>query len=381
MFKRHRFVVVSVGEQALGGPTLPLASCGQTSAPAGASGRLGPPPGVKLWLRHQSWGSDDGRNAAPVRASCALPTATGWSVNQRVCPGDRDGYMKLHRLPAKRTWTSCVPRLTWGVPRGLPRGELPAWWPQAPCPCTLLAGHTRLLAWRGGRGCYGGAAVSPAPGWAPPVFPSPSSCPAPFAGLSTWKRGSSRWSYGVLCLNSACCADTVCGQARQCHAAGVQRYQAVGQFPQFMGFGFSVEKGCLGKPSSIWHGKRAGLLPSWLIPPFTSAAFTWPRREPDGELTRGEASSPGSSGQEQPPSRAGSRRLGLAARAGDRSPQGCCSGRSSHVCAAVSRGEQAAVRRCDVPGRGAASLPGSTGGSAGHQLHSSWVRNERSRVS
>lgn len=102
MFKRHRFVVVSVGEQALGGPTLPLASCGQTSAPAGASGRLGPPPGVKLWLRHQSWGSDDGRNAVPMRASCALPTATGWSVNQRVCPGDRDSYMKLHGLPAKR---------------------------------------------------------------------------------------------------------------------------------------------------------------------------------------------------------------------------------------------------------------------------------------
>lgn len=40
-------------------------------------GGLGPHLGVKLWLRHQSWGSDDGPNAVPVRAACALPTATG----------------------------------------------------------------------------------------------------------------------------------------------------------------------------------------------------------------------------------------------------------------------------------------------------------------
>lgn len=95
-----------------------------------------------------------------------------------------------------------------------------------------------------------------------------------------------------MCLNGARCADTVCGQARQCHAAGAQ---AVGQFPQFVGFGFWVEKGCLGKPSSVWHGKCTGLLLSWLIPPITSAVLTWPWREPDGELIRGEASSPGSS--------------------------------------------------------------------------------------
>lgn len=95
-----------------------------------------------------------------------------------------------------------------------------------------------------------------------------------------------------MCLNSARCADTVCGQARQGHPAGAQ---AVGQFPQFVGFGFWVEKGCLGKPNSIWHGKCAGLLPSWLIPPITSAVLTWPWCEPDGELIWGKASSPGSS--------------------------------------------------------------------------------------